>query len=147
MPTIQKDVYKRAEPDVQRLKNKVMDVLRSVGGSAIIQFPEWMTGVTPQDFRTRIIGNIKTQDKQVMWRARGQSLCTMKLGSRWLALKIVGPNDDSLTFEMSSSFDDKKETFEKVDAKIIEQMLENLLERSKIAVKEIVSARKAYVKV
>lgn len=148
MPNPSQGVYKKPEPDVLRLKNKIMEIMRSMGGAATIMYPEWLGGATAKDFKTVVAGSLKADSKQTMWRARGEALCTLKFGANyWIMLKLAGPSDESLSFEISTPMENiPKEVLTKVDATTVEHMLSVLIHSLEKSVKEIISARKAYVK-
>jgi len=150
MPTPNQGVYKKAEPDTLRLRNKIMEIMRGMGGSAVISFPEWLIGATPKEFKTQIAGSLKDNGQQTMWRARGNVLCTLKFGAEyWITLKVAGRNDEELSFEIESSpnVNKPKEVVGKADANTVEHMLTTLLDGLKRGVKDMASARKAYIKV
>jgi len=150
MPNPTHGVYKKAESDTLRLRNKIMDAMRGMGGAASIVFPEWLSGATPKEFKTQIAGSLKDGSQQTMWRARGQALCVLKFGADyWISLKVGGRNDEELCFEIEASpnVNTQKEVLTKVDAQVVEKMLITLIDGLKRSVKDIASARKAYIKV
>jgi len=145
-----KDTYQKTEPDVLRYKNKVHDILKEFGVTAIFSFPEWLGGMTADQFKAKIVGSIRNGDfaKQTMYQARGQALCKLVSGSHWVALKVVGPNDSSLSFELSTSLEFKEVLPKdaKIDASIVEKMLVTLLDQMKKAAKDIASIRRAFIR-
>jgi len=140
-----KDTYKSTEPDVMRFKNRVAADLKELGITASFQFPEWLTGMDASEFKTKTTGNIRSGDRQTLWKARGQVLCKLSCGQLAVSLKLVGPNDSQMTFEVSHG--DKKESFDHVDANILEPMLLSLIDQMKKSVKMVTAARKAFVRV